>query len=360
MESNRLNYIYNKIGYDEEYSNPLNNHTKNINSNPYSYPNSNINSNPYSNPYSYPYSNTNSNSIIFHGTYFQAKTNDFFLGSKETVSYLPMDSSNFNERLIVSSIDLEYIIYLKIILVLVTGIFIGVIGLGWLMSFIIWLNQLSLIVILIYGFVINLMIGFMLSKIDLLVNINNQTNIQTEILSNGDNLYSLVSKLAIEKKMIILLFIIGLGCTISPILYLLNKISWIIPLSMETNLIVGIIYLIKRLGEIKQTDAKELYQNKIPFEMIKTIIANTIFSGLIELVFNTSMSESSVKTFILIILTNFILFYIYWYQIKITILDSEELYYYGDINLFTNLLVQPIKMSKIVKNFFIELFTQNH
>jgi F0F1-type ATP synthase assembly protein I len=393
MESNTLNYKFYIIKDNDEYSNQLNYQinyqtnkiipNQNTIHGTYFQPNSNpyANSNPYTSlNFNQPQNlnlnqnlnqNYNQNKNIFFGSYSNDGKESFYSGNEMNEINLS-NSSDLNQRLLSNSIELEYIIFLQIILVIVSEIYIGTIGIGWLLSYIIWLNKTSLIGILIYGFVINLMVGIMLSKIDLIVNTNieNTQNIQNmqnqnifnKIISNRINLIWIITEFPLEKKIIILLFIVGISCFVSPILYILNQISWTISLSLLSNLLVGIIYLIKRLGEIKQNDSKELYQNIIPLDMIKINLTNTIFTGIIELIFNSSSSESigPIKTFILIIFINLILFYIYWYQIKTIILDTEEsYYYYANINIFNAVLVSPIKITKYISEFLSKWLIKN-
>lgn len=366
MESNKLNYKFYTIQNDFEESNPLNHQTNNIQFN------DNFNSNTIRGTYSNPNPNVYQKNNPFYGMYNKENIENFYSPNTKSNNDLPTNSSTLNERLLSNSIELEYIIFLQIILVIISEIFIGTIGIGWLMSYLIWLNKSNLIGILIYGFFINLMVGMMLGKI----NINDNSNISNQNMSNqnisNQNIFNKITtnrfcliwvilELSLDKKIAILLYIIGLSCLTSPILYLLNQIDWIICLSLITNLFVGLIYLIKRLGEIKQSDTKELYQNEIPLDMIKSICTITILTGLIELIFNTSLSESSVKTFLLIILTNLILFYIYWCQIKINILNSEEFYYYyANTNIFNCVMSQQIKLTKYVIEFVKKQFAQNN
>lgn len=371
MESNRLNYKFCIIQNDFDSSNPLNNqlndqhnkinknqnitHTTYVQTNFDIYTNPYLHSNLYSNPNPNPNpnSNLNSNSNSICNKYPNSKIKQFYFEDKINSS-LPIDLSDVNERLLPNSIELEYIIFLQIILMIVFEMFVGIIGIGWLVSYIIRLNPSSIIGILICGFLIILITGIMLIKI----NINNDSdisnlnisykNIFNKIISNKFNLIWIALELSFEKKILILLFVFGLSFLISPILYVLNQISWTIPLSSITNLFVGIIYMIKRLSEVKQTDAKELYQYEIPLGMIKNISTNTIFTGFIELIFNTSSSDSTIKTFLLIILTNLILFYVYWYQIKINIMESNELYQSANIDIFNCVMTQPIKFTKFI------------
>jgi hypothetical protein len=386
MESNTLNYKFYIIQDNDEYSNQLN-YQINYQTNKI-IPNKNIIHGTYFQPNSNPYTslnfnqpqnlnlnqnlnqNYNQNKNIFFGSYSNDGKEPFYSGNEmneinEMNKINLSNSSDLNQRLLSNSIELEYIIFLQIILVIVSEIYIGTIGIGWLLSYIIWLNKTSLIGILIYGFMINLMVGIMLSKIDLIVNTNMQNiqnqNIFNKIISNRINLIWIITEFPLDKKIIILLFIVGISCFVSPILYILNQISWTISLSLLSNLLFGIIYLIKRLGEIKQNDNKELYQNTIPLDMIKINLTNTIFTGIIELIYNTSSSESigPIKTFILIIFINLILFYIYWYQIKTIILDTEESYYYSNINIFNAGLVSPIKITKYISDFLSKQFVQN-
>jgi hypothetical protein len=146
-------------------------------------------------------------------------------------------------------------------------------------------------------------------------------------------------------------------------------------MSLIINLFVGGIYQIQKLGQITITNAntnantttdtiintdkkKEIYQNQILLEMIKIISINTILTGLVELIFNSS--KSSVKTFFLIILLNFILFYIYSCLIKINISDSEKLYYDEKIEIFNCVMTQPIKLSKSLSHFLMKLSNANN
>jgi len=68
-----------------------------------------------------------------------------------------------------------------------------------------------------------------------------------------------------------------------------------------------------------------------------------------ELIFDTRLPKSNMKTFVLIILTNLILFYTYWYKMMSNILDSEESYYYGKIDVFNCVLSQPIKIYQYIR-----------
>ena len=300
---------------------------------------------------SYFYSDINplSNCRTIHGNYLA-----------NTEANLPMLSANLNERLIEESIDLNYLLFLQIILVIVSEMYIGIIGFSWLMSLIILMDKSSIIAILVYGFIINLMVSIMLTNINLSNQSNqqtyqsinqsnqsnqtNQTKLFDEITFDRKNLIWIILKLQSEKKLLILLFIIGLGCLFGPILYLLVKISWLIPLYQVINLFIGMIYLVEKINNVKTTDQKELYQTTIPFDMVKIISANTILIGLIELIYN-----ESIRVVLLITLTNFILFYIYWCQIKTIIQISEEYYYYGNIDIFHCIFDKVITLCKAIK-----------
>ena len=383
MNPNMSNYKFYLIQDDFESSNPINNKSikqKEQEQEQQQYQNIKINFgiqqdkidkyNYYANYENYENYYMNTNTDTNTNTNTNTNNNTIIGNYNENHRYNYTNSLNqpdtLKEKLIGDSMDLVYVTYLRGIIIITTGMFFGVVSVCWLISFIMWINKSSSIGFFIYGLVIIFMVGIMLTKVELELNIhqnihqnNHQNNYKKNI--NQINLDNIYKELPIEKKIIFVLISIGLSCLISPIVYLLNNISYSIPLSMLSNLVVGGLYIIKKLGEIKHSDSKKLYKEQIPLDMIKIITISTLVTGLFELILNIGLSDfSMVKIFILTIITNLILFYIYWCQIKLNIYDSEESYSNNNIDLFNCVLNQPIKITKYIKKIITEHFVHSH
>ena len=249
------------------------------------------------------------------------------------------NNNDLEKNLIIKPIDIKFIQYLKSSFDVNTILFISILFFMFTISLceqlkMSWSNTtniksgyLEISMFSICGFIINLMVGIICYRIPLSTG-----------LSDSDancNLSTInVNIIPIEKKMLLVLVSIGISCELSWLSFFLN--SWtnliIISLIVSVGLFGYLLHIkltefeqsIQQNNQVTNIDINLFYQDEIPIMLKKSLIQIICCTTLIYL-----FVDFKFLGFVLIVLTNLLIGYVYYWQIKKIIKECEEFFSIG-------------------------------
>jgi hypothetical protein len=216
----------------------------------------------------------------------------------------------------------------------------------------IYYNNSSLIAFIIYGFIINLMVGFLILRLP---------EPKHKKIEDLISLYSI----SFEKKIVILLLCIGIGCQLSWLAWLLFIQSWFSLLSIFFMVIFFHLYIknfllkLKDIIEIDNISIKQLQKEHLDLletNILKYGIGLSFIFGLIDLII-----ISNIKSFGLGMLLNIFIVFIYHHQLKTIILKCKSIWFgHENLNTKSNLNIDIVRivLSNLIEfyGFIIEIY----